>query len=68
MKKRMRDLGKYHTRGTHTWDGGECDFHPLHVCSCGKCATDELQCPGKDYESANVLTCPLHALAYELEC
>ena len=65
--RRMRDLGKYHARGMHPWEGGECEFHPARVCSCGKCADDQ-NCPGKPYESKHVLTCPLHALIYEIEC
>ena len=28
----------------------------------------KLHCSGKDYASKNVLTCPMHALAYEIEC
>ena len=44
------------------------DFHPLLVCSCGKCEKDDLKCPGKEYQSTNVLICPLHALAHEIEC
>ena len=40
--RRMRILGKYHSRDIHQWtseDGEqeECGFHPLLVCSCGKC-------------------------------
>lgn len=67
--QRMKELGKYHARGIHRWDGGECDFHPALVCSCGNCSSDkELECVGKDYQSRNVLSCPLHALAYEIEC
>ena len=54
--------------GIHQWDTGQCDFHPLVVCSCGKCENDELKCEGKAYESKNVLTCDLHALAYKIEC
>ena len=65
--RRMRDLGKYHARGIHTWEGGECEFHPALVCSCGKC-DNELKCNAKAYESKHVLTCPLHALVYEIEC
>ena len=68
FEQRMRDLGRYHARGIHKWDNGECDFHPLLVCSCGKCGKDDIKCPGKDYQSTSVLTCPLHALAYEIEC
>lgn len=67
--QRMRDLGRYHARGIHSWDRRECSFHPLRVCCCGKCERDdELKCQGKEYQSTNVLTCPLHSLAYEIEC
>ena len=67
--ERMRHLGQYHARGIHQWDGGQCDFHPLVVCSCGNCvSTDELQCAGKEYASRNVLRCDLHSLTYEIEC
>lgn len=46
--RRMKVLGKYHSRDIHQWtnDKGEedeCGFHQLIVCSCGKCdksATD----------------------------
>ena len=50
-------------------DGGQCDFHPLVVYSCGNClSTDKLQCAGKEYASKNVLRCDLHSLTYEIEC
>jgi hypothetical protein len=67
---RMRQLGKYHGRGIHCWETGQCSFHPLRVCTCGQCEyeDDQLSCPGKDYASKNVVTCLLHALAYEIEC
>ena len=64
---RLRNLGKYHVRGIHSWDGGKCDFHPLLLCSCGEC-NEEVTCEGKAYESKNVLRCELHSLAYEIEC
>ena len=64
----MKDLGKYHARGIHAWKDGECDFHPAFVCSCGNCERDDLRWQPKEYKSANVLTCPLHSLAYEIEC
>ena len=67
-EERMRNLGRYHSRGIHSWEGGQCDFHPLRVCSCGECENDDFECPGKEYQSTKVLTCPLHALAYEIEC
>ena len=57
-----------HARNEHKWDGGQCDFHPLKICSCGKCNnTDELECKGKPYSTKSVLSCPLHSLAYEIE-
>ena len=68
FEQRMRNLGRYHARGIHTWDGGECDFYPVLVCSCGKCEKDDLQCQGQAYQSTHVLTYSLHALAYDIEC
>ena len=66
---RMRELGKYHARGIHQWDGGKCSFHPSTVCSCGNCDDDDnLQCEGKPYESRFILSCELHSLGYEIEC
>ena len=64
----MNDLGRYHARGIHLWGGGECNFHPLCVCSYDNCEYDDLQCPWKEYKSTKMLTCSLHALAYEIEC
>ena len=67
--ERMQCLGKYHVRGVHQWEDGQCDFHPLLVCSCGECVIgEELSCEGKIYESKNHLDCDLHALGYEIEC
>lgn len=34
-------IGKYHTRGIYKWEGDECDFHLLVVCSCGTCQSKE---------------------------
>ena len=42
-------------------------FINLKICTCKKC-DDELKCDGKTYTTKNPLTCPLHALAYEIEC
>ena len=67
--QRMREIGKYHARGIHTWDGGQCSFHPSVMCSCGGCNdVENLRCVGKPYESKFVLSCELHALGYEIEC
>ena len=65
---RLRSLPR-HARDQHTWDGGQCGFHPLKVCSCGKCEDREnYECEGKDYHTKHIVSCPLHSLAYEIEC
>ena len=33
---RLRTLPR-HARDQHEWDGSQCDFHPLRVCSCNEC-------------------------------
>ena len=40
--KRMRILGRYHSRDVHQWvdENGKpqkCPWHPQSVCSCGEC-------------------------------
>ena len=46
-----------------------CDFHPLTVCNCGGCADKaDHQCVGEQYHTREVLTCPFHKLAYQIEC
>ena len=58
-----------HACDKHEWDGGKCMFHALKICSCGKCEDDaELKCGGKDYHTRQMLKCPMHSLAYEIEC
>ena len=58
-----------HACDKHEWDGGKCTFHALKVCSCGKCEDDaKLKCDGKDYHTRQMLKCPMHSLAYEIEC
>ena len=53
-------------------EGGSCTFHLLVKCSWKNCEADfdgfysELKCSGED--SAHVLTCQFHTLAYEIEC
>ena len=67
--QRMRELGRYHARGIHSWEGGQRSFHPSVICSCGQCDdVDNLCCVGKPYESKYVLSCELHSLGYEIEC
>ncbi len=59
----------HHARDDHEWqDGQQCDFHPLRLCSCGKCDEDNIKCEGKAYKTRNVLSCPFHSLAYQIEC
>ena len=65
----MWELGKYHARGVHQWNGGKCSFHLSIVCSYQNCNDDDnLQCEGKPYKSKFVLYCELHSLGYEIEC
>ena len=66
--KWLREPGKYHACNVHSWQGGSCDFHSEKRCSCGSCEEDEVKCDGREYTTKNPLTCPLHALAYEIEC
>ena len=47
---------------------GECGFHPDCKCTCGECGEDETKCDGEAYHCKHPLTCPFHALAYEIEC
>lgn len=59
-----------HARNEHKWDGGQCDFYHLKICSCscGKYDnTDGIECKGKPYSTKSVLSCHLHSLAYEIE-
>ena len=67
LKSRIRML-PHHARDEHKWKDGKCDFHELLLCSCGRCGLCKLRCEGKRYKTANVLTCPYHSLAYEIEC
>ena len=63
------ELCKYHARNIHQWEGGSCDFHSLKTCICKQCdEDDELICDSTLYATKNPLTCPLHGLAYEIEC
>ena len=64
---RMKILPR-HARDEHKWEDGKCDFHSLTVCSCGQCGEGDVKCEGKAYKTRNVLTCPYHSLAYQIEC
>ncbi|XP_028519383.1 uncharacterized protein LOC114576601 [Exaiptasia diaphana] len=58
--RRMKVLGKCHSRDVHQWTNSdrsleECGFHPLVVCSCGKCGRKDVadnatenECEGND--------------------
>ena len=46
--RRLKALPQ-HARDVHQWDPGRCDFHPLRVCTCGKCDQDDVVCEGKRY-------------------
>lgn len=68
--RRMRALADHHSKNEHKWDGDECDFHAITVCSCGNCSEDdeELSCEGKAYVTKAILKCEFHHLAYRTEC
>ena len=58
-----------HACDEHKWDGGMCSFHTLKLCTCGECSDDgEPKCDGKDYHTKLILKCPMHSLAYKIEC
>ena len=63
----MKELGTHHCRDEHEWEGGQCSFHAMKHCDCGKCE-DEVLCVGKPYHTKFPLTCELHALGFEIEC
>ena len=67
---RLNVLGKYHARDIHLWEGdGKCDFHADVSCTCGNCEDEEdIHCSGQEYHTKVPLTCPFHALAFEIEC
>lgn len=66
---RVRILGDHHSRNEHELEEGYCDFHPLTVCSCGKCKDNiDFKCKGVSYKTKYALTCPFHQLAYKIEC
>lgn len=76
LESRLKML-PHHARDEHEWteidkDGKEerisCNFHDMLVCSCGKCDPKEVRCKRKKYTTFHKLTCPYHALAYEIEC
>ena len=62
-------LSKHHAINEHSWNGGECGFHQLKVCSCGKCDDKEdVKCEGTSYTTKHVLKCKFHHLCYQMEC
>ena len=67
LKARLEML-PHHAAHEHEWEGGQCDFNPLCVCSCGNCDGKELCCEGKKYTTRSKLTCGFHKLAYQIEC
>lgn len=64
FRKRMLEL-PLHARDDHS----QCSFHKNLLCSCGKCSgKEQLDCSGKEYHTKHPITCPMHSLAYEIEC
>ena len=64
FRKRMVVLAQ-HARHDHT----ECTFHRKILCTCGRCnGKEKLECKGREYHTRHPITCPMHSLAYEIEC
>lgn len=63
FRKRMLTL-PHHARDDHS----QCEFHRTLLCSCGKCGGKVMDCSGRDYHTKHPITCPMHSLAYEIEC
>ena len=40
----------------------------MTLCSCRQCDEGNLKCEGRAYRTQNVLSCPYHSLAYQVEC
>ena len=59
--RRLTALPK-HARDVHEWEGGRCDYHPLRVCTCNKCPTEEIKCEGRLLQ---VCTCPIKEIKCE---
>jgi DNA polymerase III epsilon subunit-like protein len=69
FKKEINELGKYHSKDIHVWEGGKCSFHHQKVCSCKLCPGDaEPTCEGTVYHTKHPLKCGFHAKLYEREC
>ncbi|KAI8497646.1 hypothetical protein Bbelb_242980 [Branchiostoma belcheri] len=49
------------------WEGG-CDFHGDKRCTCGVCDYTSIKCSGKPYAVRHPLTCPMHSMAYRIDC
>ena len=58
----------HHARDEHEWEDGKCDFHSLMLCSCRQHGEGDVKSEGKAYKTRNMLICPCHSLAYQIEC
>ena len=58
----------HHARDEHEWEDRKCDFHSHMLCSCGQHGEGDVKSKGKAYKTRNVLICPYHSLAYQIEC
>ena len=59
--KCISDLAQHRSRNIHSWEGGSCEFHNNHICSCGKCK-------GTPYSTKCPLKCVSLAYIYMIEC
>ena len=62
--RRLTALPK-HARDVHEWEGGRCDYHPLRVCTCNKCPTEEIKCEGKLLQVCTCNKCPIKEIKCE---
>ena len=56
-------LGKYHARGIHTWDGGQCDFRDLKIILVVRSCKDDMICSSEIHHTKNPLPALFHLLA-----
>ena len=62
--RRLTALPK-HARDVHEWEGGRCDYHPLRVCTCNKCPTEEIKSEGKLLQVCTCNKCPIKEIKCE---
>ena len=62
--RRLTALPK-HAHDVHEWEGGRCDYHPLRICTCNKCPTEEIKCEGRLLQVCTCNKCPIKEIKCE---